>query len=152
MPYTGESDIMFLKLDDQKSHFSVTGHYPILAGYGKSRNALYVGRTTRQYPGWDAYLCSTDGALATSFSDGFQYQRSNCTDLLVLRHNPSDLLPERVSTIEGAVDPTGPLTWRKFWPEKDPGLRRLFNDKSRSILENLDALLADMKSEERRNR
>ncbi len=40
--------------------------------------------------------------------------------VLSLRHDPSDVVPPYPRARKGAMDPTGPVSWLRFWPYKDP--------------------------------
>ncbi len=40
--------------------------------------------------------------------------------VLTLRHNPSDFPASHPRPRKGAMDPTDPVFWLRFWPEKDP--------------------------------
>ncbi len=49
-----------------------------------------------------------------------EFQVTDEFKVLVLRHDPSDMHPPYPSSPKGAMDPTGPLHWLAFWPQKDP--------------------------------
>lgn len=90
------------------------------------------------------YVCVANGASkATAFSskDPRRTFRTEIFDVLVLRHNPCDMRVGNVRTVGGAEDPTGPLGWRKLWPEKDPAVWDLLDANARSMLELWENLL-----------
>ncbi|KLO08842.1 hypothetical protein SCHPADRAFT_1000667 [Schizopora paradoxa] len=139
LPYNVESDLMFLEVSNGLNEpFSVNGHYPILAGYDRSGKPTYVGRLYGSFP----HLCSPYLLVADKASTGTTYYandqkrtlRTDCFDVLVLRQNPSDILPGYVRTFEGSADPTGPLGWRKLWPMKDPVVSDILDENARSLL------------------
>lgn len=120
-----KSDILWLGVDGQTGIFDPTGHYPVVAGYDSSGGAFYIGalHITFKANGYDVfdYILSKIGARASSItmSDGIP---QNSFHVMVLQHNPADSPRPLCRTAVGALDPTGPLYWTKFWPEKDPEL------------------------------
>ncbi len=62
-----------------------------------------------------------DGASTAVYSD--EVGASRIADeffVLALRHDPSDFPPPYPRARKGGMDPTGPVSWLRFWPEKDP--------------------------------
>lgn len=99
--------------------FVANGHYPILAGYDRFGNALYVAAVKIGFIYY--FTCIEDGARRAKYTDeiGDTHETDNFL-VLALRHDPSDLTPPYPCSTGGALDQTGPLYWLKFWPEKDP--------------------------------
>ncbi len=99
--------------------FDVTGHYPILAGLdSRTGGPLYVA----QHNELNSMLtCVKNGASHATFinADG-RTETVNEFRVPVLRHDPVNL--DSISVPEGAMDPTGPVFWLKYWPKRDPSL------------------------------
>ncbi len=114
--------VLWLRFDSI-STFDATSHYPILAGYNHDQHggetALYVAAVKDEF-GYH-FTCVEDGARTARYTDenGVACE----TDLffvLALRHDPAyDSSPPYPRIPGGAMDPTGPLNWLKFWPRKD---------------------------------
>ncbi len=113
-------DSLFVERSDQSpSMFDAAGHYPILAGFNQCGEALYVAAV--EMGGIYYFTSVEDGAWTVTYADeeGNEYRTKEFL-VLALRHDPSDATPPYPRTCTGAMDPTGPLHWLKFWPEKDP--------------------------------
>ncbi|KLO08855.1 hypothetical protein SCHPADRAFT_981278 [Schizopora paradoxa] len=108
-------------------HFDATGHFPILMGFDESNRALYFANVD------DFEACVVEGSTSAVFTNNKSVKETKtCLEFNVraLRFDPSDA-NNTVSSrrdIRGAMDPTGPLHWRRFWPTKDPSLRTLMAD------------------------
>jgi len=131
--------VLWLRIVGHRSLFKATGHYPILAGFGPRGEELYVAAAKV----YDVYYFSyvRDGAWTVTYTD--EVGKEHKTDkffVLVLRHDPSDINPPYPRTPSGAVDPTGPLHWLKFWPEKDPDYVAV-SDSARDDDDHLQSLL-----------
>ncbi len=103
----------------QKSPFNATGHYPILGGYDPTGQLLYVAAARLEHV-WH-FTTVRDGASTAVYTDevGETYT-TNRFFVLALRHDPCDFAPPYPRARKGAMDPTGPVFWLRFWPEKDP--------------------------------
>ncbi len=135
----GVDVVLWLRIDGYKSPFDATGHYPILAGYGQHGEALYIAAA--EVDGIYYFTCVEDGARAAKYTD--EMGDKHITDkflILALRHDPSDVSPPYPRTSTGAMDPTGPLHWLKFWPEKDPDYCAL-SDSAKDDDDHLESLL-----------
>jgi len=98
--------------------FLPTGHYPILAGY-RDESVLYVAAVKINQVYY--FTCVEEGAYSVTYTDEFgETHNSRQFLVLTLRHDPSDITQPYPHIPDGAMDPTGPLHWLKFWPEKDP--------------------------------
>ncbi|KLO07255.1 hypothetical protein SCHPADRAFT_945441 [Schizopora paradoxa] len=120
--------LLTIKVGEADS-FDATGHFPIITGYDKSGRALYYAEAY-----WDRLKSSLsssvlDGSKTVMFADELgKAQTSNKFTVEVLRYDPTDLLERPASCLEGAMDPTGPLHWRKLWPARDPHFQSLMSD------------------------
>lgn len=113
------SMVVWLRVDGLQSSFDSTGHYPMLAGYEVNERPQYVAAVKID----DIYHFTLIevGAFACRYTDDDGNERETHNFLvLALRHDPSDATPPYPLPHTGAMDPTGPLHWLKFWPEKDP--------------------------------
>jgi len=131
------------------SKFDCTGHYPILAGYDPTDEPLYVAAVRLEFL-WH-FTTVKDGASIVYYSDEVgETHTTNEFFVLALRHDPSDLPAPYSRARKGAMDPTGPVFWLRFWPEKDPEYyedARLVDD---GLLESfLDEFAADYVSVDR---
>lgn len=96
--------------------YDAMGHFPILAGESQSGVPLFVARSkiTR------CLSCVAEGESTIRVTgrknDFFDEDKFS---VLGLRHDPCDMYPPYPHRPEGAKDPTGPLYWLKFWPDKD---------------------------------
>jgi len=107
-----------LSVDGQKARFDTTGHYPILAGYGKDGTSLYVAAIRLELLWY--FTCVKDGASTATYTD--EIGESHITHkffVLALRYDPDSFTSPYPRAHKGAMDPTGPVFWLKFWPEKD---------------------------------
>lgn len=105
--------------DGQGFPFDGTGHFPILAGYDDTGEPLYVAAVCLEFLWY--FTTVKDGQSTAVYSDEVgKTHIANEFFVLALRHNPSDLPPPYPRARKGAMDPTGPVFWLKFWPEKDP--------------------------------
>ncbi len=114
--------------------FNPTGHYPVLAGFDPSGKALYVAHDSDFPPGPNFFTCEESIVQA---EDSKSYPFSSEPNgkpfgtgkvyVLSLQHDPSDIQPPYPNTPQGAMDPTGPLHWLRFWPNKDPEFPNEFN-------------------------
>ncbi|KLO09292.1 hypothetical protein SCHPADRAFT_943742 [Schizopora paradoxa] len=116
--------LVCLRVSGKTRGFHSTGHYPILAGFedifgGLRRVPLYVA-AVRVKDIW-YFTCVEEGALSATYTDEIGNTiTTHDFFVLALRHNPSDLTPPYPRTRRGAMDPTGPVFWLRFWPEKGP--------------------------------
>lgn len=111
--------LVCLRVNGNKLYFNIIGHFPILAGHDGSGEPLYVA-AIRVGEVW--YFTSvTNGAAEATYADELgEVHTVREFFVLALRYDPSDLQQPYPPTRKGAMDPTGPLYWLKFWPEKDP--------------------------------
>ncbi len=90
----------------------------MLAGFDSAGDPLYLAVVDY---GNRTITCVKDGAATVSVtSNGFTYVLSSF-DVLVLRHDPMSS-QDYAPVAPGAIDPTGPVFWRKLWPTRDPVL------------------------------
>lgn len=119
-------DIMTFKVDGKIEPFRATGHYPLLIGYDARGEALYLAQI------WNNGCCYglvRDGESTATFTDTQgETIVVNSFDVVVLRYDPCGKHSNYASTIDGALDSTGPLHWRRYWPQKDPALLTLINN------------------------
>jgi len=114
--------VLWLRFDSI-SPFDATCHYPILAGYDRDEHsgesALYVAAVKDEF-GYH-FTSVQDGARMVRYTDENGDMRgADVFFVLALRHDPGyDLSPPYPRIPRGAIDPTGPLYWLKFWPQKD---------------------------------
>ncbi|KLO18446.1 hypothetical protein SCHPADRAFT_886159 [Schizopora paradoxa] len=96
--------------------YDATGHFPILAGLKASGEELYIARS-KFYRSFacvaegDSTIC-VEGRLGKDFEE-------DIFSVLCLRHDPCDSLPPYPHRSKGGKDSTGPLSWIRFWPDKD---------------------------------
>lgn len=136
----------YLHIGKGTGPFYATGHYPILAGYDQSGNALFVAQCAPRRPDRFPYYSNVaDGASYASVKNGAG-EIKDITDfnVLVLRYDPCDLRAHICTTKGAPMDPTGPLAWRKYWPEMDPGIPELAGEQMRFKLEFLDATFSNL--------
>lgn len=119
--------------------FFVEGHYPISAGYDRHGNSLYIAAVKRKFVFY--FTCVKDGASTARYTDeiGDTHETNNFV-VLVLRHDPTDLMPTYPRIPGGAMDQTGPLFWLKFWPQKNPDYSPT-SDSAKSDDNHLESLL-----------
>lgn len=114
---------MCLRVYGRNTCFHSTGHYPILAGcryFPTLRRALLYVAAVRSGDIW-YFTHVQEGASSATYTDEVgDVQTTHDFFVLALRHNPSDMTPPYPRTRRGAMDPTGPVFWMKFWPERDP--------------------------------
>lgn len=99
----------------------VTGHYPVLAGFDPTGEPLYIALKDRHFYG--ILTCVKNGSSHATFVIDHVSGETVTVDrfyVLVLRHDPVDSKPTAVP--DGAMDPTGPVFWLNYWPERDPSL------------------------------
>ncbi|KLO08853.1 hypothetical protein SCHPADRAFT_1000672 [Schizopora paradoxa] len=112
--------------------FNAAGHYPILAGYDQSTCALYCAECNF-YP--RIITCVNDGSSNAVFVDEHgEIQTTRKFTVLVLRFDPSDIIAHHTNDFEGAMDPTGPLHWRRLWPAEDPSLQSMMHKRDYNYL------------------
>lgn len=145
---------MELWIYEEEKYFEATGHYPILGGYDELGEALYLAHHSKN--GKLLFGSVKDGASRAILTDEIgELYLVDQFGVMALRYNPSDMISSNASTIDGALDPTGPLHWRKYWPEKDPALPRLLDnlrdgldDEEKRLLEiqiaNLDVIISEL--------
>ncbi len=111
--------VVCLSVVGQDLLFDATGHYPILAGYDDAGEPLYIA-VVRVDLLWH-FTTVRDGASIVFYSDevGQTHMVENFF-VLALRHDPCDSPAPYPRARKGAMDPTGPVSWLRFWPEKDP--------------------------------
>ncbi|KLO09051.1 hypothetical protein SCHPADRAFT_1000526 [Schizopora paradoxa] len=114
-----DKGIICLRVDGAKFHFDETGHFPILAGYGAFGEPLYIA-SVRVGDIWHFTTVTNDAAEATYIDEVGDVHTVQTFFVLALRHDPTDLRPPHPRKRPGAMDPTGPFFWLKFWPKKDP--------------------------------
>lgn len=124
--------LVCLRFYGRHMSFHSTGHYPIVAGYqnvsGLRLIPLYVAAVRSGNDIW-YFTCVVEGESSVPYIDEVgDAQTTHDFFVLALRHNPSDLAPPYPRARYGAMDPTGPVFWLKFWPERDPDY---FDDDSR---------------------
>ncbi len=118
MVLTGNTTVMWLPIDGHKSRFNSTGALSRSRGVRREQRPLYVAAVET----YDDYCFTVvaDGASTVRYmdEDGDEYETHKFL-ILALRYDPSDLTPPYPCASYGAMDPTGPLHWLKFWPERD---------------------------------
>ncbi|KLO05453.1 hypothetical protein SCHPADRAFT_1002900 [Schizopora paradoxa] len=145
--------LVFLRVNEwftrNNTHFEVTGHFPVLAGYDNStRRARYAALVHSPGSDMDLWYFTTveDGAdLATYVDEVGEEHMSDMFFVLALRHDPSDVIPPYPRTRKGAMDPTGPLHWLSFWPKKDPDYFE--DERLRKPDDALESILVGMEEE-----
>jgi len=111
--------VVCLSVVGQDLPFEATGHYPILAGYDDTGEPLYVA-VVRVDLLWH-FTTVRDGTSIVFYSDEVgQTHMAEKFIVLALRHDPCDSPVPYPRARKGAMDPTGPVFWLRFWPEKDP--------------------------------
>ncbi|KLO08851.1 hypothetical protein SCHPADRAFT_1000671 [Schizopora paradoxa] len=124
----GPEEVLELEVGEDDS-FDATGHFPILLGYDESGRALYCARD--KFSGdrnvfFRGIVGVADGSSSGIFMKYPRKKRnSKKFGVLVLRFDPSDVVAHNANNVEGALDPTGPLHWRRLWPLEDPSLQSL---------------------------
>ncbi|KLO12150.1 hypothetical protein SCHPADRAFT_941480 [Schizopora paradoxa] len=116
---------------DLNSPFNSTSHYPILASLDDSGVSFYLALVYRPDNEWHMrhfFTSVKDGDTVATWYD--EHGRANITSdftVLVLRHDPTDFPIGRndypwqfFRPRTGALDPTGPIYWLQYFPEKDP--------------------------------
>jgi len=135
----GVDMVLWLRIDKSDPPFDATGHYPILAGTNQRGGELYVAAA--KVDGIYYLTCVEDGAKFVTYTDEIGDEHvTKIFYVLALRHDPSDATPPYPRTPAGAMDPTGPLHWLKFWPEEDPDSVAL-SDSARIDDNHLESLL-----------
>lgn len=101
--------------------YDETGHYPILAGFDPSGKPLYVAQHVHPQHFFVTCIANGDSVAQTKKAKG---KLTGITEfsVLCLRFDPSDIQEHypTSSAPNDAMDPTGPLHWLQFWPNKDP--------------------------------
>lgn len=111
--------VLWLGVEASERGFDVTYHYPVLAGHNSLGVPLYVAKARGE--NMYHFTCAEDGAVEVKYLDEMGDECATSDFLvLALRQDPSDMRPPYPPTHHSAMDPTGPLHWLKFWPEKDP--------------------------------
>ena len=113
--------LVCLRVDQESGPFDISGHYPILAGYDRTGNPLYVA-AVRIDLSW-YFDCVSNNANAMVYMDKVG-ERHIAKEffVLALRHDPIDYFPpdfQREQSRSKGKDPTGPVCWRSFWPFTD---------------------------------
>jgi len=136
--------VVCLRVDGTKpqTRFNGEGHYPILAGYDLLGESLYVAAVRLEHIWF--FACVANGASKVTYTDEMgDIHTTYEFFVLALRHDPCDFRSPYPRAHEGAMDPTGPLFWQKFWPEKDLDYyedERLTDDRLlESVLDGLSA-------------
>ncbi|KLO09035.1 hypothetical protein SCHPADRAFT_582783 [Schizopora paradoxa] len=111
--------LVCIGVDGREAAFNSTGHYPILGGYDAHGAPLYVAAIHLEYL-W--YFTSVkEGAKSAKYID--ELGKTHVTTkffVLGLRYDPCDTPPPYPRARRGAMDATGPVSWMRLWPEKDP--------------------------------
>ncbi|KLO08848.1 hypothetical protein SCHPADRAFT_592764 [Schizopora paradoxa] len=132
-----DDKVISVEVGDSDS-FDATGHFPILTGYDESGRALYFAHSDF------AEASVVEGTSFVAFADKFWTMSApNRFWVMALRFDPSDILAHPASSIEGAMDPTGPLHWRRLWPVEDPALQFLTREKVLARFKSMMSLLLD---------
>ncbi len=105
--------VLWLRIAGSNSPFDTTGHYPILAGFSQRGEPIYVAAAKVHHTYY--FTCVEDGASAMT-----RWERSIKQESFSLSLFVTIVTPPYPRTPTGAMDPTGPLHWLKFWPERDP--------------------------------
>ncbi len=124
--WMGTHSSVFTLMFDQGS-FSANRSFPLTA-QATSRfwpvtttltSPLYVAAVRLEFLWY--FTTVKDGASTAVYSDELgEIHTAKKFFVLALRHNPSDLPAPYPRARKGAMDPTGPVFWLRFWPEKDP--------------------------------
>lgn len=111
--------LVCIGIDGRESGFDSTGHYPILGGYDILGWPLYVAAIHLEYLWY--FTGVEEGAKVAKYNDELGTTHATTKFfVLALRYDPSDTPPPYLRARKGAMDPTGPVSWLKLWPEKDP--------------------------------
>ncbi|KLO09811.1 hypothetical protein SCHPADRAFT_943343 [Schizopora paradoxa] len=115
--------VTFLHVDGKSRLFDCTGHFPILVGYDTaSGQPLYVA-VLRANPDAPWYFTTVeDGASSVTYTDEVGEVHHHVVQdffVLALRYDPVDLPSIDSYYRRGAKDPTGPVYWLEFFPQKD---------------------------------
>jgi len=108
-----------LSVDGLEARFDSTGHFPILAGYDTYGQQLYVAAIRRGLL-WHFTRIKEGVSTATYADEIGKTQTTPKFFVLALRYDPCSFMSPYPRAHKGAMDPTGPLFWLKFWPEKEP--------------------------------
>ncbi|KLO06943.1 hypothetical protein SCHPADRAFT_1002030 [Schizopora paradoxa] len=139
--------MLSLEINKKTGPFRTTGHYPILAGYDDRGDELYVAFSVLTQSlrvsarmSCGQYATIKDGAASAAFTElcgsSHTIQRFRVP---VLRHNPCDITSAHpISVHNQRLDPTGPLAWLKYWPEKDPVILLCPSENVTNLLKRLD--------------
>ncbi|KLO08600.1 hypothetical protein SCHPADRAFT_893753 [Schizopora paradoxa] len=143
------SRVMLLPSNGEGTTFSATGHFPIIAFQRGTRAPSFIGLAARK-SGREVFVTVEEGGQTAMFCDWHgRPQFEHVFRVLVLRHDPIDFSYEptdpqrmRVQSRERALDSTGPLFWRQYFPDKDPDLFEseddIYSREMMRMLENLD--------------
>ncbi|KLO08597.1 hypothetical protein SCHPADRAFT_1000827 [Schizopora paradoxa] len=108
--------------------FNATGHFPIIAFRERSTDSpFYLALVTTQNDGIWIYAAVREGdSFATYLDFHGKVQVTNNFRVLVLRSDPVDFPYtwdwDKFRHREGALDPTGPVYWLQYFPERDPDM------------------------------
>ncbi|KLO04716.1 hypothetical protein SCHPADRAFT_896812 [Schizopora paradoxa] len=111
--------LVCIGVDGREAAFNSTGHYPILGGYDAHGTPLYVVAIHLEYLWY--FTNVKEGAKVAKYID--ELGKTHVTTkffILGLRYDPCDTPPPYPRARKGAMDPTGPVSWMRLWPEKDP--------------------------------
>ncbi|KLO10022.1 hypothetical protein SCHPADRAFT_999865, partial [Schizopora paradoxa] len=108
-------DVMFISegitswrtLNKQSEPINTKNHYPLLMGYDKSGNELFLAKGTPRYPErYPFYTTVCDGAKSVAYETGTgETRESDRFEILVLCHDPCDLRPDVEISGVGSMDP-----------------------------------------------
>jgi len=111
-------DTIWLRVYGDEHHFESTGHFPVRAGFDISGREIYVARISYsesglRWPHWSETFVS-DGACSVSFvGDDGKRRTTSRFDVMVLRHDPCDVMFSGMEIPEGAKFQTGPVYWTR---------------------------------------
>lgn len=118
-----KTELVMWLTHDQEEAFDPTGHYPVLAGYDMSGNALYIACVAKDVDFGIRYLTVVaEGSSTVSYVDFSGSMRTTSRfHVLALRYNPCqlDLSDDLLSD---AIDPTGPVYWKATDVEVPPAI------------------------------